>query len=97
MFRRAFLIKSGTYHVRASELACIHRRKQQTMTIDVHFLDESVHSFSVRKNSKGCELFDQVAEHLDLVDREYFGLQFRKKTNKSVVYTVKKYTLKISR
>uniref|UniRef100_A0A8C0IEN6 Erythrocyte membrane protein band 4.1 like 4B n=1 Tax=Bubo bubo TaxID=30461 RepID=A0A8C0IEN6_BUBBB len=33
-------------------------------------------SFLLQKNAKGQELFDQIVYHLDLVETDYFGLQF---------------------
>lgn len=35
-----------------------------------------VFSFLLQKNAKGQELFDQIVYHLDLVETDYFGLQF---------------------
>lgn len=29
-----------------------------------------------QKNAKGQDLFDQIMYHLDLVEADYFGLQF---------------------
>lgn len=40
------------------------------------FLDDTQHIFQVDKKSKGVALLDQVYDHLELVEKDYFGLQF---------------------
>ncbi|CAD0201475.1 unnamed protein product [Chrysodeixis includens] len=72
--RRAFSSSSGTYNVRASELA--RERKLNIFNVTVQFLDETQHSFQIEKKAKGCILLEQVYQHLDLVEKDYFGLQF---------------------
>ncbi|XP_074731591.1 band 4.1-like protein 4B isoform X4 [Strix uralensis] len=42
----------------------------------VLLLDGSEVSVELPKNAKGQELFDQIVYHLDLVETDYFGLQF---------------------
>lgn len=32
--------------------------------------------YSVQKKAKGEELFDQIMYHLDIVEKDYFGLRF---------------------
>ncbi|KAK6631145.1 hypothetical protein RUM43_014241 [Polyplax serrata] len=72
--RRAFITSSGSYNVRASEQAKERRRK----TIDsvVFFLDDSQHTFHIDKHAKGQDLLDAVFLHLELIEKDYFGLQF---------------------
>uniref|UniRef100_A0A182Q480 protein-tyrosine-phosphatase n=1 Tax=Anopheles farauti TaxID=69004 RepID=A0A182Q480_9DIPT len=65
---------SGTYKVRGAELA--RDRKTQTKPVTVLFLDESTHTFHLDKRAKGAELLDQVFQHVELSERDYFGLQF---------------------
>ncbi|XP_028909522.1 band 4.1-like protein 4B isoform X3 [Ornithorhynchus anatinus] len=42
----------------------------------VSLLDGSDLSVDLPKNAKGQDLFDQIVYHLDLVETDYFGLQF---------------------
>ncbi|KAF4521553.1 hypothetical protein B566_EDAN001273 [Ephemera danica] len=72
--RRAFGGSSGTYHVRATELA--RDRSLKTLSATVIFLDDSQHTFHLEKRAKGQELLDMVFQHLELVEKDYFGLQF---------------------
>lgn len=72
--RRAFSGASGTYNVRASELACNHRHK--TLSSTVIFLDDSEHTFQIEKRAKGKCLLELVFQHLELVEKDYFGLQY---------------------
>ena len=42
----------------------------------VLFLDDTSHIFDIDKKAKGCNLLDLVFNHLELGEREYFGLVF---------------------
>ncbi|XP_017308669.1 band 4.1-like protein 4B isoform X1 [Ictalurus punctatus] len=46
------------------------------ITCRVLLLDGSDVSVELPKNAKGQDLFDQIMYHLDLVEADYFGLQF---------------------
>lgn len=73
--RRAFGGSSGTYNVHASELA--HNRGQlKTISTTVVFLDDTEYTFRLDKHAKGESLLEAVFEHLELVEKDYFGLQF---------------------
>ncbi|KAJ1526841.1 hypothetical protein ONE63_008405 [Megalurothrips usitatus] len=72
--RRAFSGSSGTYNVRASELA--RDRRLKTLTATVVFLDDSQHCFQLEKRAKGQALLDLVFQHLELIEKDYFGLQY---------------------
>ncbi|CAG4940721.1 unnamed protein product [Parnassius apollo] len=72
--RRAFGSSSGTYNVRASELA--RERKLNIFNVTVHFLDDTQQSFQIEKKAKGSVLLELVFQHLELVEKDYFGLQF---------------------
>lgn len=72
--RRAFSGSSGTYNVRASELA--RDRRLKTLSVTVVFLDDTQHIFQVEKRAKGHLLLEQVFQHLELIEKDYFGLQF---------------------
>uniref|UniRef100_A0A8L0DPV1 Erythrocyte membrane protein band 4.1 like 4B n=1 Tax=Oncorhynchus mykiss TaxID=8022 RepID=A0A8L0DPV1_ONCMY len=49
---------------------------KDAMTCRVLLLDGSDVNVDIPKRSKGQELFDQIRYHLDLVEADYFGLQF---------------------
>ncbi|GAB5575593.1 tyrosine-protein phosphatase non-receptor type 4 isoform X10 [Prionailurus iriomotensis] len=62
-----------TYNVRASELA---RDRQHTEVVcNILLLDNTVQAFKVNKHDQGQVLLDIVFKHLDLTERDYFGLQ----------------------
>lgn len=72
---------SGSYKVRSAELA--RDRNTQTKPVTVLFLDESTHTFQLERKAKGSDLLEQVFQHLELSERDYFGLQFRPKCGTS--------------
>ncbi|CAB4065164.1 PTPN4 [Lepeophtheirus salmonis] len=49
---------------------------RKTLLARVMFLDDSFHTFEVDKKSKGSVLLESVFNHLELTEREYFGLVF---------------------
>ncbi|XP_045143338.1 tyrosine-protein phosphatase non-receptor type 4 isoform X2 [Echinops telfairi] len=69
-----FRLPAGrTYNVRASELA---RERQHTEVVcNILLLDNTVQAFKVNKHDQGQVLLDIVFKHLDLTERDYFGLQ----------------------
>uniref|UniRef100_A0A452EBK9 Tyrosine-protein phosphatase non-receptor type n=1 Tax=Capra hircus TaxID=9925 RepID=A0A452EBK9_CAPHI len=69
-----FRLPAGrTYNVRASELA---RDRQHTEVVcNILLLDNTVQAFKVSKHDQGQVLLDIVFKHLDLTERDYFGLQ----------------------
>ncbi|GMS87362.1 hypothetical protein PENTCL1PPCAC_9537, partial [Pristionchus entomophagus] len=74
---------SGTYNVRDSEGlnpdTLIRQQPsslQRTISCRVFFLDGTEHSFSLPRQARGGELLDRVYEYLEIVERDYFGLQF---------------------
>ncbi|XP_059157704.1 tyrosine-protein phosphatase non-receptor type 4-like isoform X2 [Physella acuta] len=70
------LASSGSYNVRASEMAHIPERTPKAVTCAVHFLDDTLETFEVDKRGKAQQLLDRVFEHLELVEKDYFGLQY---------------------
>lgn len=74
--KRAFSGSSGTYNVHALELAAARVRKLKGLTVTVKFLDDTEREFLVEKRAKGSDLLDQVYQHLELVEKDYFGLQY---------------------
>ncbi|KAJ8923374.1 hypothetical protein NQ315_001932 [Exocentrus adspersus] len=74
--KRAFSGSSGTYNVQALELAAARERKLKGLNVTVRFLDDTEHVFHVEKRAKGAVLLEQVYQHLELVEKDYFGLQY---------------------
>ncbi|KAH9513354.1 Tyrosine-protein phosphatase non-receptor type 4 [Bulinus truncatus] len=70
------LASSGSYNVRASEMAHIQDRTPKAVSCAVHFLDDTVETFEVDKRGKAQQLLEKVFEHLELVEKDYFGLQY---------------------
>lgn len=68
-----FRLPAGrSYNVRASELA---RDRQHTEVVcNVLLLDNTVQAFKVSKHDQGQVLLDAVFKHLELTERDYFGL-----------------------
>lgn len=74
--KRVFSGSSGTYNVHALELAAARERKLKNLSVTVRFLDDSEHVFHIEKRSKGTTLLELVYQHLELVEKDYFGLQY---------------------
>ncbi|XP_024142835.1 tyrosine-protein phosphatase non-receptor type 4 [Oryzias melastigma] len=68
-----FRLPAGrSYNVRATEL---ERDRQHTQVVcNVLLLDNSVQAFKVSKADHGQVLLDAVFKHLELTERDYFGL-----------------------
>ncbi|UXI22664.1 NADH dehydrogenase [ubiquinone] 1 alpha subcomplex assembly factor 3 [Sarcoptes scabiei] len=47
-----------------------------TIKCVVHFLDDTEQIFEIDRSAKGKELLDAVFRHLELIENEYFSLQF---------------------
>ncbi|XP_055688283.1 tyrosine-protein phosphatase non-receptor type 4 [Lutzomyia longipalpis] len=65
---------SGITYKKSGELA--RDKKARTIAVSVLFLDDTTHTFPLEKRAKGAELLDAVFRHLELSERDYFGLQF---------------------
>lgn len=74
---------SGTYTVKRLELA--RDRKTRSLSVTVLLLDDSTYTFHVGKRAKGSEVLENVFQHLDLSERDYFGLQFIQQASDVVV------------
>uniref|UniRef100_A0A8K9X7V9 Erythrocyte membrane protein band 4.1 like 4B n=1 Tax=Oncorhynchus mykiss TaxID=8022 RepID=A0A8K9X7V9_ONCMY len=70
--RRTFSHRSR----RRFQTQVVHAPAVDAMTCRVLLLDGSDVNVDIPKRSKGQELFDQIRYHLDLVEADYFGLQF---------------------
>uniref|UniRef100_A0A803Y9R1 FERM domain-containing protein n=1 Tax=Meleagris gallopavo TaxID=9103 RepID=A0A803Y9R1_MELGA len=89
-----FRLPAGrTYNVRASELA---RDRQHTEVVcNILLLDNTVQAFRVNKHDQGQVLLDIVFKHLDLTERDYFGLQLADEPTDnpvSQIYFINHYT-----
>ncbi|CAB0035724.1 unnamed protein product [Trichogramma brassicae] len=79
--RRALSGSCGSYHVRSAELA--RDKKHKTLSATVVFLDDTQHSFQLDKKAKGQALLDLVFQHLELIEKDYFGLQYAENSSMS--------------
>uniref|UniRef100_A0A915BXA3 Moesin/ezrin/radixin homolog 1 n=1 Tax=Parascaris univalens TaxID=6257 RepID=A0A915BXA3_PARUN len=70
---------SGSYSVRDSERLnpeTVAPPIYRTIVCTVYFLDDTERNFEIDRHSRGQVLLDKVFEHLELVEKDYFGLQF---------------------
>ena len=68
---------SGTYNVRHNEI--IHTKTEppvKAVKCIVHFLDDTSHNVDVDRKAKAQVLLDLVYDHLDLIEKDYFSLQY---------------------
>ncbi|CAG5120348.1 unnamed protein product, partial [Candidula unifasciata] len=70
------VMSSSNCSAQTSDMAHLQDRTPKTVSCIVHFLDDTVESFEVDKRSKAQHLLDKVFEHLELVEKDYFGLQY---------------------
>ncbi|TSO88059.1 Tyrosine-protein phosphatase non-receptor type 4 [Bagarius yarrelli] len=77
-----FRLPAGrSYNVRASELA---RDRQHTEVLcNIVLLDNTVQPFKVNKHDHGQVLLDAVFKHLELTERDYFGLHLADESSDS--------------
>ena len=71
----AILLQTGVYKVRGDGDATSPVTLRH-FPATVVFLDDSSHRFTLDKKAKGQELLSLVFQHLELTEREYFGLVF---------------------
>ncbi|XP_041421271.1 erythrocyte membrane protein band 4.1-like 3 L homeolog isoform X24 [Xenopus laevis] len=71
--------KSGSSKLSKSPLKAAKRPKN--MQAKVMLLDGSEYTCEVEKRSKGQVLFDKVCEHLNLLEKDYFGLAYQDSEN----------------
>ncbi|RNA29992.1 band 5 [Brachionus plicatilis] len=75
--RSYFSFKSLKNSANSSKLNSQFNQSQKDMIeCAIVFLDDSQHSFFMHKKSTGAKLYEQVFYHLDLIETDYFGLQF---------------------
>ncbi|XP_060099951.1 band 4.1-like protein 3 isoform X16 [Heteronotia binoei] len=71
--------KSSSSKLSRSPLKIV--KKPKNMQCKVTLLDGSEYGCEVEKRSKGQVLFDKVCEHLNLLEKDYFGLTYRDMEN----------------
>ncbi|XP_023243661.1 FERM, ARHGEF and pleckstrin domain-containing protein 1-like [Centruroides sculpturatus] len=52
------------------------KRVGRMMSVEIHFLDDSVNMFQIQYKTLGHILFEQVCRMLNLLEVDYFGLQY---------------------
>lgn len=67
--------KSSSSKLSRSPLKIV--KKPRSMQCKVVLLDGSEYACDVEKRSRGQVLFDRVCEHLNLLEKDYFGLTYR--------------------
>ncbi|KAL9964479.1 hypothetical protein ACROYT_G028125 [Oculina patagonica] len=72
---------SRRYEIGEQESSSRGRANRRKVTVKVCMLDDSVVKFDLEPKCKGKALFDDVYEHLNLEEREYFGLNFYDKSD----------------
>ncbi|XP_063088011.1 band 4.1-like protein 3 isoform X22 [Cavia porcellus] len=71
--------KSSSSKLSRSPLKIV--KKPKSMQCKVVLLDGSEYACDVEKRSRGQVLFDKVCEHLNLLEKDYFGLTYRDAEN----------------
>ena len=74
-FHHHLLAQTGVYKVRGDGDATSPPTLRH-FPATVVFLDDSSHRFTLDKKAKGQDLLSLVFQHLELTEREYFGLVF---------------------
>ncbi|KAM7366550.1 hypothetical protein PAMP_015983 [Pampus punctatissimus] len=71
----------GDHHRRTRRLGSLTTKsrvsKETKLRLRVIFLDDSERTFEVEQKVLGCDFFNKVCGHLKLLEKEYFGLEFR--------------------
>ncbi|XP_053199121.1 FERM domain-containing protein 7 [Scomber japonicus] len=71
----------GDHHRRTRRLGSLTIKsrvsKETKLRLRVIFLDDSERTFEVEQKVLGCDFFNKVCGHLKLLEKEYFGLEFR--------------------
>ncbi|XP_058422276.1 band 4.1-like protein 2 isoform X15 [Diceros bicornis minor] len=66
-----------TNELKAEKASQKATKKTKTVSCKVTLLDGSEYSCDLEKRTKGQVLFDKVCEHLNLLEKDYFGLSFQ--------------------
>ncbi|KAL7050192.1 hypothetical protein ACKWTF_003982 [Chironomus riparius] len=68
----------GSYRIDDSELANSKKNNLKLNSVLVNCLDGSKLTCQIDKKAKGCELLEKVFNHLEISERDYFGLKICK-------------------
>ncbi|KAM9233820.1 band 4.1-like protein 2 isoform 3-T3 [Dugong dugon] len=66
-----------TNELKAEKISQKATKKTKTVQCKVTLLDGTEYSCDLEKRAKGQVLFDKVCEHLNLLEKDYFGLLFQ--------------------
>ncbi|XP_037700794.1 band 4.1-like protein 2 isoform X10 [Choloepus didactylus] len=66
-----------TNELKAEKASQRATKKTKTVQCRVTLLDGTEHSCDVEKRAKGQVLFDKVCDHLNLLEKDYFGILFQ--------------------
>ncbi|XP_042529637.1 band 4.1-like protein 2 isoform X1 [Dipodomys spectabilis] len=69
-----------TNELKAEKASLKATKKTKTVQCKVTLLDGSEYTCDLEKRAKGQMLFDKVCEHLNLLEKDYFGLLFQENT-----------------
>uniref|UniRef100_A0A8C8ZWF2 Erythrocyte membrane protein band 4.1 like 3 n=1 Tax=Prolemur simus TaxID=1328070 RepID=A0A8C8ZWF2_PROSS len=83
--------KSSSSKLSRSPLKIV--KKPKSMQCKVILLDGSEYTCDVEKRSRGQVLFDKVCEHLNLLEKDYFGLTYRDAENQKLSEDITRYYL----
>uniref|UniRef100_W5LLT8 FERM domain containing 7 n=1 Tax=Astyanax mexicanus TaxID=7994 RepID=W5LLT8_ASTMX len=76
--KKEFLLVGMRMSCRRKQLESSRRPpRENTLHLPVVFLDDSEHTFEMEQNVLGNDFFNKVCGHLKLLEKEYFGLEFR--------------------
>ncbi|XP_068199184.1 band 4.1-like protein 2 isoform X2 [Antennarius striatus] len=68
--------EEGQNSIFQSPLRLVRKAKMKLVVCHVTLLDETVYTCEVEKRAKGQYLFFKVCEHLNLLEKDYFGLTY---------------------
>uniref|UniRef100_A0A3Q1JDC0 FERM domain-containing protein n=1 Tax=Anabas testudineus TaxID=64144 RepID=A0A3Q1JDC0_ANATE len=76
--------RSSTSRLSRSPLRGV--KKVKIMQCKVTLLDGSDYTLNVEKRAKGQILFDKICDHLNLLEKDYFGITYRDVDNQKVAF-----------
>uniref|UniRef100_A0A8C9WW93 Erythrocyte membrane protein band 4.1 like 2 n=1 Tax=Sander lucioperca TaxID=283035 RepID=A0A8C9WW93_SANLU len=83
--------EEGHTSIFQSPLRLVRKTKMKLMACHVALLDGTDFTCEVEKRAKGQYLFFKVCEHLNLMEKDYFGLSYTDSNNWQFVFNVKFY------
>uniref|UniRef100_A0A3Q2Q8E6 Erythrocyte membrane protein band 4.1 like 3 n=1 Tax=Fundulus heteroclitus TaxID=8078 RepID=A0A3Q2Q8E6_FUNHE len=76
--------RSSTSRLSKSPLRGV--KKVKMMQCKIALLDGTDYTVNVEKRAKGHVLFDKVCDHLNLLEKDYFGITYRDVENQKVIW-----------